>query len=100
MKGIPGSGSGSGTRWALSMTPKFGQKRDLGGAKMGQKKFGTILSLGRSNLCAKYQEPSKGLIFFSELKQVEVRICVRPNFPIIDLILLIVFQWQTPVIPG
>ena len=32
--------------------------------------------------------PSKVIYFFSELKEVEVRICVRPNFPIINLILL------------
>ena len=34
----------------------------------------------------------KKYLFFSELPEVEVQICVRPNFPIINLIRLIAFH--------
>ena len=49
------------------------------------------LSKGRLNLWAKYSKPRKKIkkyFFFSELQELEVRICVQPNFPIIILILL------------
>ena len=63
----------------MSVTPKFGQKRVFGGPQMGQKLvFLPILSKGRF-------PPS-------ELQEVEVRICVRPNSLIINLILLTAFH--------
>ena len=63
----------------MSITPKFGQKRVYGGPQMGQKLvFPSILSKGRFSP--------------SELQEVEARICVRPNSPIINLILLTAFH--------
>ena len=56
---------------------------------MGQKLFLTILSKGKI-----LRIPSKNYIFFSELKEVEVRICVRPNFPIINLILFLPYFFK------
>ena len=63
----------------MSITPKFGRKRVFRGPQMGQKLvFLPILSKGRFSP--------------SELQEVEVRICVRPNSPIINLILLTAFH--------
>jgi len=53
--------------------------------------FFGFLSKGRLNLLAKYSEPKKQIakkFFLSELQELEVRICVQPNFPIIIPILL------------
>ena len=37
-------------------------------------------------------QKTDNFFFFSELQEVEVRICVQPNFPIINLILLTAFH--------
>ena len=54
------------------------------------KSFLGILSTGRLNLWAKYSKPKNKIkiFFFSKLQELEVRICVHPNFPIVILILL------------
>ena len=63
----------------MCITPKFGQKRAHAGPKMGQQLvFLPILSQGQFSP--------------SELQEFEVRIYVRPNSPIINLILLTAFH--------
>ena len=54
--------------------------------------YNPIFGHRRLNLWARYaKSPPKNIIiffFFSELQELEVQICVQPNFPIIILILL------------
>ena len=75
------------------MSPKFGRKFDREGQKI--KKNWPFSSICRLNLLAKYSEPKNRLpksFFHSELQELEVRICVQPNSPIIILILLTAFH--------
>ena len=59
--------------------PFFGQKRPPGGKKNGKKNFWAKYSKLKNRLEKKN--------FLLELQELEVRICVQPNFPIIILIL-------------
>ena len=79
----------------MPMTPIFGQKCDREGQKPPTNIFCPLLSKGQLNLWAKYSEPKKmdlKKVCFSMLQELDVRICVQPNFPIIILSLLTGFH--------
>ena len=87
-------------RQALLFSPvfplSFGQKRHFWGTKICPKKIWVFLSKGRLNLRANQKTDCQNHVP-SELQELEVRICVQLNFPIVTLILLNgfhKFQWS------
>ena len=74
------------------ITPKFDQKFDRGGQKIGKEKFlGHFHEQADSTSGQNIPNPKNRLpksFFLSKVQELEVRNCAQPNSPIIIMILL------------